>query len=141
MASDSADLRGGCLCGAVRYEISGPALTVAACHCTSCRRHSGAAYSVNLIVPTKAMTVTGPLAAFSDTDTESGVPLAREHCRACGTPIRSIPGSSPKIVAVKAGTLDEPQSFAPRMHLFTQSALPWVVIPSDIPSFAKGPQA
>ncbi len=141
MTEESPTIRGGCICGAVRYEIAGQPLTVAACHCTGCRRHSGAAFSVNLIVQSRAMTVTGPLAAFLDADTESGAPLAREHCRECGTPVRSVPGSSPKIVAVKAGTLDAPQAYAPRMHLYTQSALPWVTIPVDVPSFPRGPQS
>jgi hypothetical protein len=44
-------LLGGCNCGAVRFEIVGEPMTVAACHCTTCRRQSGSAFSVNLIAP------------------------------------------------------------------------------------------
>jgi len=33
--------RGGCLCGAVRYEVRGPLRPVVACHCTQCRRMTG----------------------------------------------------------------------------------------------------
>ena len=140
MSDENPVLRGGCNCGAVRYELSGPPLAVAACHCTQCRKQSGAAYSVNLIVKAREMTVTGELAVFHDNDTESGAPLAREFCAACGSPIRSVPTASPKMVAVKAGTLDDASPFAPAMHLWTRSALPWVIIPEGLPRFEKGPQ-
>jgi hypothetical protein len=134
-------LRGGCNCGAVRYEIDGAPLAVAACHCTSCRKQSGAAFSVNLIVRSAAMTISGELGGYHDPDTESGTPIAREFCAACGSPIRSVPGASPKLIAVKAGTLDEPGNFAPAMHIWTRSALPWVEIPANLPRFERGPQA
>ena len=40
--NDEASITGGCLCGSVRYEARGAPLTVAYCHCLSCRRHTGA---------------------------------------------------------------------------------------------------
>lgn len=134
-------LDGGCNCGAVRYRIEGAPLAVAACHCTSCRKQSGAAYSVNLIVRAASMTVDGVLGVFNDPDTESGLPIAREFCTRCGSPIRSVPSASPKVIAVKAGTLDRPEDYAPAMHIWTRSALPWVEIESNVPRFERGPQA
>lgn len=134
-------LTGGCLCGAVRYAIAGQPLSVAACHCTRCRRQSGAAYSVNLIVRASTMTIEGELASWQDHDTESGAPLSRDHCGQCGAPIRSIPTAMPKMIAVKAGTLDDPAPFAPLMHIWTRSKLPWVPIPEDAVVFERGPQA
>jgi hypothetical protein len=132
-------LLGGCNCSAVRFEIVGEPMTVAACHCTNCRRQSGSAFSVNLIVRASAMTVTGAVAVFEDHATESGAPLAREFCARCGSPIRSVPSASPKVVAVKAGTLDDPGRYAPQMHIWTRSALPWVVMPEGVPHFEKDP--
>lgn len=99
----------------------------------------GSPYSVNLIVRTSAMSVDGALATYLDRDTESGEPLAREFCAQCGSPIRSVP-SAAKMVAVKAGTLEQPDGFAPTMHIWTRSALPWVEIPSETPQFEKEPQ-
>lgn len=137
--TDGQTLNGGCNCGQVRYALTLPPLAVAACHCTSCRRQSGAAYSVNLIVRADAMVVRGALAAWTDPDTESGMPVLRQFCATCGSPIRSLVASAPKIIAVKAGTLDGPGPFEPTVHVWTRSALPWVVIPTDVPRFAKGP--
>ncbi|MDX2335746.1 GFA family protein [Brevundimonas vesicularis] len=133
-------LSGGCNCGAVRYRLEGPPMVVAACHCTRCRKQSGAAFSVNLIVRASTMTVEGDLAQHLDADTQSGAPVSREFCAACGSPIRSVPQANPKLIAVKAGTLDEPGGFAPAMHIWTRSALPWVEIPASLPQFPMGPQ-
>jgi hypothetical protein len=141
MTESPEPLRGGCNCGAVRYEIAGAPLAVAACHCTSCRKQSGAPFSVNLIVRAGAVSVTGELTTFEDPDTESGAPLARQFCPICGTPIRSVPTASPKLVAVKAGTLDAPDAYAPTLHIWTRSALPWVQIPEDVPRYDQGPTA
>lgn len=130
---------GGCNCGAIRYRIEGEPMAVAACHCVRCRRQSGGAHSVNLVVSKAAMTVEGELAMFEDRDTTSGSPVYREFCGACGSPIRSLLAASPAIAAVKAGTLDEPGGYAPTIHVFTRSKLPWVEIPEGVPQFETNP--
>lgn len=137
--ADNGRLIGGCNCGSIRYEISALPLLVAACHCVQCRRQSGAAFSVNLIVPASAMRVEGHALAWEDTNTASGSPLTREYCGRCGSPIRSVPSATPKLVAVKAGTLDDPSNFAPAIHIWTRSKLQWVTIPDYLPSFEEGP--
>lgn len=134
-------LVGGCNCGAVRYSIAAAPLTVLACHCTSCRKQSGATFSVNLIVRASAITVEGALSCYEDPDTASGAPIQRQFCGKCGSPIRSVPTASPKLIAVKAGTLDRPDEFAPVMHIWTRSALPWVAIPEGLPRYQQEPTA
>ncbi|MBI1683003.1 GFA family protein [Caulobacter hibisci] len=139
--TDQGPLSGGCNCGAVRYVIASPPVAVIACHCTSCRRQSGAAFSVNLIVRADTMSVEGELASWLDPDTESGAVIDRQFCGACGSPIRSVPTAARQMIAVKAGCLDTPESFAPQMHIWTRSALPWATIPEGLPRFEKGPGA
>lgn len=139
--SEEFNLTGGCNCGAVRYALSAPPLAVAACHCSNCRKQSGAAYSVNLVVRASTMTVEGDLAVFSDHDTESGQPVSRQFCAACGSPIRSVPAATPKIVAVKAGTLDDASAYGPQVHIWTKSKLPWVEVPAGAVVFEQGPPA
>lgn len=132
-------LTGRCNCGAVRYVLARAPLTVVACHCTSCRYQSGAAFSVNLLVRADSMSVDGDLARWIDHDTESGEPLSREFCARCGSPIRSIPSATPKFIAVKAGTLEDATGLAPAMHIWTRSRLEWVEIPDTMPQFERGP--
>lgn len=42
---------GGCQCGAIRYEISGPPAAVYACHCTECQKQSGSAFAMAAVIP------------------------------------------------------------------------------------------
>ena len=141
MTDELNTITGGCICGGVRYSIGSAPLAVIACHCTSCRKQSGAAHSVNLIVRASTMTVKGDLSRFEDPDTASGAPIEREFCGSCGSPIRSVPSAKPKIIAVKAGTLDEPAAYAPTMHIWMRSALPWVILPEGMPRYETEPQA
>lgn len=133
------EIEGGCNCGAVRYRLSADPITVAVCHCANCRRQSGSAFSVNVIVAEGAMTLTGDLATYEDSDTESGQPVLRQFCATCGSPIRSITAASPQIAIVKAGTADEPGRFEPAIHVWTSTALPWVEIPTNLPQFPRNP--
>lgn len=123
----------------MRYVLAGAPLAVVACHCTSCRYQSGAAFSVNLLVRADTMSVEGDLARWIDHHTESGEPLWREFCGRCGSPIRSIPSAAPKFIALKAGTLESATGLAPTTHIWTRSRLPWVEIPVAMPQFERGP--
>lgn len=133
------EIEGGCNCGAVRYRLSGAPMAVAVCHCSNCRRQSGSAFSVNVVVRDDAMHVSGKLTTWEDPDTESGQPVLRQFCATCGSPIRSLSATSPKLAIVKAGTADDPGQFVPAIHVWTSSALPWVDIPAGLPQFARNP--
>lgn len=132
-------IEGGCNCGAIRYRIEGTPLGVAACHCSRCRRQSGSVYSVNLMVHPSTMSIDGRCSVFEDTDTTSGLPVYREFCPVCGSPIRSIIGANPEMIAVKVGTLDDPTPFAPGLHVYTRSRIAWVEVPAGAPQFDSVP--
>lgn len=131
------EIEGGCNCGSVRYRIKSAPLAVAVCHCSNCRRQSGSAFSVNIVVRADAMELTGDLTTYEDRDTESGAPVLRQFCATCGSPIQSLSAASPKIAIVKAGTADDPGRFTPAVHVWTASALPWVEIPAGLPQFER----
>ena len=133
------EIEGGCNCGAVRYHLDGAPMAVAVCHCTNCRRQSGSAFSVNLVVRDDAMRISGDLTTWEDPGTESGQPVLRQFCATCGSPIRSLSAAALKVAIVKAGTLDNPGLFAPAIHVWTSSALPWVEIPAGLPQFPRNP--
>jgi hypothetical protein len=56
------------------------------------------------------------------------------RCPTCQVALFSQYGG-PKVRFVRAGTLDEPASVAPDVHIFTRSKLPWVVLPESVPAF------
>ncbi|QIG54568.1 GFA family protein [Altererythrobacter sp. BO-6] len=123
---------GGCLCGAVRYEVAWPPLGVSACHCTHCQKQSGSALSVIARVPREALKMTGVLTDFHDT-AESGGSVIRRFCAKCGSPLISeIPqGQSAAFLFIKTGTLDDTSGASPTSHWWTSSAQEWFNFPDD----------
>ncbi|MEL6102811.1 MAG: GFA family protein [Pseudomonadota bacterium] len=130
-------LRGQCLCGKVQYTLVGDPIATAICHCTNCQRQSGSAFSVNLMALEQQLTIEGELSGFRDQG-DSGNPVVRKFCSACGSPIISVPEAMPGLVALKAGTLDEHSSVAPSLQVFCGSKQSWLELPG-ITAFEANP--
>lgn len=128
---------GGCNCGAVRYQLTGAPLMTVACHCENCRRQSGSAFSVNLVYSADAIQMEGAVSTYVDSATESGNPMNRDFCGACGSPVRSRSSVGPPVAVIKAGTLDDGSPFAPSIHIWTSARLDWVTIPDDVAQFDR----
>jgi hypothetical protein len=133
MRSMNLPLTGGCLCGALHYEISETPVLTHTCHCTDCQRLTSSAFSLSIIVPEGAFRLTGePWLTYSTAD--SGRPKTRYLCRDCGCWICGPPhpGATPEDVTVRrvrAGTLDDTSWLRPTAHFWTRSKQPWVVLP------------
>jgi hypothetical protein len=130
---------GGCLCGGVRYECGEPVLT-GVCHCTHCQKTTGSAFSILIGVPADTVRVTNDatLAVYEDLGS-SGKPVLRKFCRNCGAPVISDAKAFPDILFVKVGTLDDTSSIKPTMHIWTDSAQPWVSIDETASKFPGNP--
>ncbi|MFB6720675.1 GFA family protein [Kribbella sp. NPDC056345] len=63
---------GHCLCGPISYRFDADPEAVVLCHCGECQRHSGSAFSVNVLVPRAALEITGTPATYQTTGTENG---------------------------------------------------------------------
>jgi len=128
---------GGCLCGAVRYELSGPVHNPCWCHCTSCRRALGAP-----VVPwgtalhERFRLTRGTLAEY-----RSSPAVLRGFCAACGTSLTYRHEGRPQDVDVTLASLDEPGRLAPQMHVWVADKLPWVTIGDGLPQFPAGAPA
>lgn len=119
---------GGCLCGHVRYEVSAPLKNVSACHCTHCRKISGAGSSHNALVPSDALRFTsGTPKRYTDKG-DSGNVLFRFFCADCGSSIYSQREKTPEMSVLKVGTLDDASALTIAMNIWTASALPWMHI-------------
>ena len=121
-------LTGGCLCGAVRYTVSIPVTELRACHCTHCQKTSGAAGTVNAIVPSEAFRITQGKPRRYDAKADSGRTLYRFFCGDCGSPIYSQRATAPERVVVRAGSFDEPGDMKITANIWTKSARPWAYI-------------
>lgn len=129
---------GGCLCGQARYRLNAAPLTTLVCHCRNCQRQSGSAFSIVTVVATRAFERTGAWKAYDDT-ADSGAVLRREFCPECGSALASTLVASPDMTVIKAGTLDDVSGLKPQMHIWTQSAQPWVCLEPDLPQFPGQP--
>lgn len=127
---------GGCLCGAVRYEVGAPALFGGYCYCTDCRKISSTHSAVHA-VPIAAVAITGEVREFSSLG-DSGAMVTRGFCPTCGTGIFSK-GSRPGVMMIKAGTLDDPEQFKPMAAVYVSRAPSWDRPPEGVAAFEKMP--
>ncbi len=135
------DKTGGCLCGAIRYTISGEAQMVAACHCRDCQKQTGTAYSVLLGIEADAITIdSGTLKTFAKNGT-SGLPVERKFCGDCGSPIYSDAKAIEGLLFVKGGTLDEPATIPVGAEIWCSSKAEWAGLPESIPKMPENPPA
>ena len=126
--------RGGCLCGAVRYEAAGPATSPCFCHCTSCRRAAGAPG-----VPW----VTFQRAVFRLTRGEprehrSSEQVLRGFCATCGTSLTYRHEAKPDELDVALATLDDLEAVRPEAHLWVEDKPTWVSVRDGLPQFPRG---
>ena len=130
-------IRGGCLCGKIRYSANADPVFAAVCHCQNCQKQTGTAFSVAVGVPRSSISIEGQLKTFHDRGS-SGQPVDRNFCPECGSPIISDVAVMPEIRFIKAGTLDDTTWPDPEMHVYCDSAESWVQIPEGTKKFGKG---
>ena len=134
-------VEGGCQCGAVRYRLKAAPLGVYACHCKDCQRFSGTTHTMSMVVNAGDAELTkGTLAGF-DKAADSGRTVRMLGCSACGTKIWNEPLSSPTLLIMKPGTLDDASWARPVGNIWTDRALPWVEIDKSQPNFAGQPSS
>lgn len=135
-----AKVEGGCLCGGVRYTANTEPALVAVCHCVTCQKNSGSAFSLNLGMPVESVTVAGDsLAVYEDRSGASGKPFYRSFCARCGSPISGRGDAYGGLIFIKAGTLDDPSWVRPSAHIWCAEKQPWVEIEAGIPQAAGNP--
>ena len=132
-----AEFKGGCACGAVRYEASADPIFVGLCHCTSCQKLTGSAFLPVVAIPTASMTVTGKTTQF-DSSGDSGKATHRNFCPVCGSTVFDSADMMPGVTMLTVGTMDNPDMVKPAMQIYCDSAMPWATVP-DVQAFPKMP--
>jgi hypothetical protein len=129
---------GGCLCGSVRYSVEAEPMFTVVCHCISCQKQSGSAFSVEFIVASSSVSVQGQTKTFHEKG-DSGKAVERRFCPECGSALISWGAMMPDALFIKAGTLDDPSWIAPTMEVYCDRAQPWVNLSGERQKFAKMP--
>src|SRR3954447_539685 len=124
---------GGCACGEVRYRLTDDPLIVHCCHCLNCQRQTGSAFVINILIEKDRLELRAGEPQRVDVPREDGVqPIHR--CPACQIALFSEYGT-PWLWFVRAGTLDDPGTITPDVHIFTRSKRDWVTLPESAHAF------
>jgi len=125
-------LRGSCLCGDYRFEITGRIRFLKACHCTRCRKMSGSTFATYARALTKDLVVVSGADALVCYERSPGTVIA--FCRRCGSLVPYPPAGSPE-VEFGAGLLDDDPGVGIAYHIFVASRAPWCELTDDLPKF------
>jgi hypothetical protein len=131
--------KGGCSCGAVRYECTAEPVFTGNCHCRDCQRASGGGFMSVLGVPRDALKVAGEAKYFEVKD-DSGNLISRGFCPNCGSRLFSKLEAAPTMIGIAAGSLDDPGWYGPAIDIYTSRAQPWSRMDPALPKFPKMPQ-
>ncbi len=117
---------GGCLCGAIRYEIEGEPVRVGICHCDDCRKTGGASFTTNAFFSTENIKVVQGTPKSHDHQTDAGFTLTKEFCGDCGTPLFRSSNRGTGVKSVHIGTFDDVKDLRPSTEVYVKRALPFV---------------
>jgi hypothetical protein len=126
---------GGCTCRHVRYRMISKPLFVHCCHCRWCQRETGSAFVLNAMIEADRVQLLEGGVVVIDTPSQSGKGQRISRCSTCQVAVWSnYAGAGDAIRFVRVGTLDEPASLPPDIHIYTLSKQPWLVLPPDVPA-------
>ena len=126
---------GGCHCGAIRYSMPTAVTHHALCHCTDCRRHSGAPLVGWALIRQEELDVSGTPKVYASSD------LGRRHfCGDCGTGLfytneTVFPGQ----IDVQTATLDDPDLIPAQVQIQTAERIGWMEQAHQLPAFERYP--
>ena len=127
-------LTGGCLCGAVRFEVTGPFLRAGWCHCERCRRHSGAAAGVQGRVARADFRLLAGAERVVAWRPAPGAAV-KAFCEVCGSSLFGGDWPDGDEVSIRFGALDGDPGIRPQYHTFVDSKAPWDEIADDLTQY------
>jgi hypothetical protein len=138
-------IRGSCLCGGVKFEITGPLSSPLNCHCSQCRKQHGAPFRSRVRVQAEDFRWLQGEHLIKYYEGRGGI--LRGFCRECGSPIVNRPTSKWKHAAKSPGALsqygvalailDDDPPVRPACHVFVGSKAPWFEITDDLPQYPE----
>lgn len=129
-------LRGSCLCGGIRYEIRGELRLPLNCHCSMCRKATGAAFRSRAAVASHDFRWIAGEELLSRYQSSPGD--IRTFCKVCGSSLVTFFPASPNELGLALGTLDDDPGVKPQFHVYVASKAAWHEITDDLPQFSAG---
>ncbi|MDE2305060.1 MAG: GFA family protein [Gammaproteobacteria bacterium] len=129
-------LSGSCLCGAVKFEMTGEARRFYHCHCMRCRKATGTGHASNLFLqPGSLRWISGEehLRSFKVPEAQR---FTNQFCSICGARVARQPAGS-DIVIAPAGSLDDEIPLQPQARIFAASRSNWSCAGDDLPTYPE----
>lgn len=123
---------GRCLCGKISYSVDVEPLFTGNCHCKDCQRSSGSAFIPAILFLEQNVSVLGE-AKYFESVSDSGSIHERGFCSNCGSQLFSKFSKMPGMLGIKAGTLDHPSNYVPKLDFYVASAAPWDFMNPELP--------
>lgn len=125
------NLSGGCRCGKYKFRVSAKPFLTSYCHCSDCRKATGAPVTVFVGFNEAEIQLGGKDAlTYQSTPT-----VQRLFCGNCGTPIGYRDNRLPGEIYYYLGIMNKPENFCPTLHAWTAEQLAWLKINDDLPHF------
>ena len=124
---------GGCLCGKVRFEITGKIQDVIYCHCSQCRKAQGSAFATNGNIDIKGFKFISGENELTGYESSPG--QTKYFCKNCGSPIISKSETNPNKVRVRLGVIESDIIERPLAHIFVTSKANWEDIAGNLPQY------
>jgi hypothetical protein len=118
---------GGCRCGAVQFSVSAEPNHISYCHCTDCRKATGAPVAAFVGFAANEVALEGETLRVY----ENG-PVKRSFCSACGSPIAYVDDRLANQIYFMLGAMDAPENYKPTHHAHVRSQLPFVHMPDGL---------
>lgn len=130
---------GSCLCGAIHYEITGPAGQFWHCHCQRCRKATGTGHASNIIIRPTSVDWSSGADLLRYYKIPEAKRFAKVFCSSCGSPMpRVAPDGS--IAVIPAGSLDTDPGILPQGRIFQDSRAAWSCQGDNLPVFGTFPE-
>lgn len=130
-------MTGHCLCGAVCFETAAPPLKVMHCHCSMCRRQSGAAFATYAMFNEADIHFSGHNPVLY----RSSPTARRGHCGTCGSPVNFLYDGEPGKIYIAAGLFDDPAGLTPSEHWHAENELQWLHLADGLPRHEGTPES
>ena len=126
-------MEGSCTCGAVTYKMTHSSIFTHCCHCTWCQRETGSAFALNAMIETENLQVSGAVEeVVIPSHSGKGQTIAR--CPTCKVAFYSHYAGAGRLMAfVRVGTLNDPSTCSPDIHIYTSTKLAWLVLDPSVP--------
>ena len=128
-------LTGGCMCGAVRFELQSAPYDAGWCNCRTCQLNSGSPAMAFASVRRDDWAVTRGESSLQTVRTSSFG--ERTFCGDCGTPLHVHVKHQPDRVDFSIVTLDDPNAIQPQWHIFWSSRVPWFDPGDGLPKYDR----